>query len=76
MFDERTRNILLNGSEQEIKEFILGLSHPDARGYKVAVDFLLIKCNEKLVKKTLGLVIVTWILAILNALLILIHYLK
>jgi hypothetical protein len=76
MFNENTRNILLNGSEQDLKEFIMSLSQPDAKGYRVAVDFLLFKYNEKLVKKTLGLVIATWVLAILNGLLIIISFSK
>jgi len=76
MFREDVENILLNGSEQEIKELIMGLHSPAARGYQVAVDFLLFKYNEKLVKKTYGLVIATWVLAILNGLLIVISLFK
>ncbi len=71
MFNENTRNILLNGSEQEIKGFIMSLSQPDSMGYKVAVDFLLFKCNKNLIKKTCNLVIATWVLAILNVFLVL-----
>ncbi|MGA7564185.1 MAG: hypothetical protein WBW55_13340 [Desulfobaccales bacterium] len=71
MFNENTRNILLNGSEQEIKGFIMSLSQPDSMGYKVAVDFLLFKYNKNLIKKTCNLVIATWVLAILNVFLVL-----
>jgi len=85
LFDENTKNILLNGSEQEIKEHImtLGRSQPDSSAYKVAVDFLLFKYQENLVNKshglvnkTHGLVVATWVLAILNGLLVVISFYK
>ena len=76
MFTEKDRNILLTGSEKEIKELIMNLSSPASQGYTVGIDFLTFKYNEKLVNKTWNLVIATWVLAIINVLLVLISFHK
>ena len=76
MFTEKDRNILLTGSEKEIKELIMNLSSPSSLGYTVGIDFLTFKYNEQLVKKTWNIVIATWVLAIINVLLVLISFHK
>lgn len=76
MFTEKDRKILLTGSEKDIKELIINLSSPASQGYTVGIDFLTFKYNEKLVKKTWNLVIATWVLAIINVLLVLISFHK
>jgi hypothetical protein len=76
MFTEKDRKILLTGSEKEIKELIMNLSSPASQGYTVGINFLTFKYNEKLIKKTHGLVMATWVLAIINVLLVFISFRK